>query len=141
MTAQSEFGALLVMRQAGLAQFTPTGMRAEPALGEHVGVRPVAGVGVGIPLREAIEHVADAHGEFAAGLAREGPAVPVIVGDAPHLRVFGNFSSMLDLGWAGREREHDGAAGFANGFGDLADFSGAVGVVGNAVDFEEVEAP
>ena len=65
----------------------------------------------------------------------------MVVGDAPHLRVFGDLGGVLELGGAGREAEHDGAAGFADGFGDLANLGGAVGVVGDAVDLEEVEAP
>src|SRR3984957_8238513 len=72
---------------------------------------------------------------------RKGPGIPVVVSDAPHLRVLGNLGGVLDLRRTVRKREHDGAAGFANGFRDLANLSGAVGMVGNAIDFEEVEAP
>ena len=65
----------------------------------------------------------------------------MVVGDAPHLRVFGDFGGVIELGGAGRKAEHDGAAGFADGFGDLADFGGAVGMIADAVDLDVVEAP
>ncbi len=138
---ESKFCALLVGREAGLADFAPAGIWAEPAFGEHVCVGPVAGAGVGVPLGEVIEHVTHAHGEFGIGQAQKGPAVPMVVGDTPHLRVFLDFSCMLDLRWAGGEREHDMTAGFANGIGDLANLCGAIWMVGDAIDFEKIEAP
>ena len=65
----------------------------------------------------------------------------MIVGDAPHLRVLCDFGGVVERGGAGRKAEHDGAAGFVDGFGDLADLGGPVGVVGDAIDLEEVDAP
>ena len=129
------------MSQTRLAGRVHPRAGSKPAFGEHVGIRPVAGTNVGVPLGEHVEVAFEAEGISIGSGVCESPCIPVVVGDAPHLRVFGDFGGVLELGWAGREREHDGAAGFANGFGDLADFSRAVGMVGDAIDFEEVEAP
>ncbi len=72
---------------------------------------------------------------------RECPSIPVIVGDAPELRVFLHRDGVVELGWAGRKAEHDGSSGFADGLGDLANFRGAIGVVADAVDLDVVESP
>ena len=138
---ESEFGALLVVGVGGLARLIFAGMWAEVALGEHVRIGPVAGFDVRSPLGDAVEFVAESEGIFGWRFLREGPAVPVIVGDAPHLRVLCDFGGVGELGRAGRKAEHDRAAGFADGFGDLANFGGAVGVVADAVDLDVVEAP
>ncbi len=118
------------------------GCGREVALGQHVGIGPVAGLDVWLPFGDAVEFVADAKGELAfSWLVGLAPAIPVVVGDAPHLRVFCDFGGVFELGWSGREAEHDGAAGFADGLGDLANLGGPVGMVADAVDLDVVQAP
>ena len=65
----------------------------------------------------------------------------MVIGDAPHLRVLCDLGGIGKLRGAGREAEHDGAAGFTDGFGDLANLSGAIGMVADAVDLDVVESP
>src|SRR5207237_7660096 len=106
-----------------------------------VRIGPAAGFDVGRPLRDAVEFVAKAKGIFRGCCVREGPTVPVVVGDAPHLRVLRDFGGLIYLGWSGGEAEDDGAAGFADGFGNLTNLAGAIGMVADAVDLDVVESP
>src|SRR6185503_7141194 len=117
-------------------------MWAEVALRKHIGIGPVAGFDIGSPSGNAVEFVVQADGEFACSrFVFKSPAVPVIVSDAPQLSVLGNFCSVFKLRRSGREAEHDWASGLANGFGDLPNFGGTVGMVADAVDLDVIEAP
>ena len=117
-------------------------MRTEPAKGQHVGIRPTAGLYEGGPFGNAVEFITKAEGELGGGrIVLEGPPIPVIVGDAPELRVFLHRDGVVELGWAGRKAEHDGSPGLADGLGDLANFSGAIRVVADAVDLDVIESP
>ena len=65
----------------------------------------------------------------------------MVVGDAPHLRVLCDLGRVLERGGSGRKAEHDGPAGFADGCGDLANLGGPVGMGGDAIDLEKIDAP
>ena len=138
---ERELGALLVLCFARLSRLAPSGVGPEPAFREHVGVGPTAGAGVHEPFRQAIEFAHDSKGPFITGLVGKTPSIPVVVGNAPHLRVLRNLGRVSNVCGAWREAQNNGAAGFADGFGDLADLCGPVRIVGDAVDLEKIQAP
>ncbi len=135
-------GPLLVRGQAGLARVAPARMRSEGADGQHVGIGPVTVARLPDPVGQVVEDVPDAHGESVFGLSvRERPAVPDVVGDAPHLCVLTDFGGVGRLCRARRQAQDDRATGPGDRVGDLADLSGFVGMVRDAIDFDEIQAP
>ena len=65
---KSEFGALLVLRFARLPRFAPSGMWAQPAFREHVGIGPIARAGVGEPLARRSKAPCNPKGNSSSGL-------------------------------------------------------------------------
>ncbi len=71
----------------------------------------------------------------------EAPAVPKVVGDAPHVGQSRDLLGVGELRRAGRQAEDDRSARPGDRPGDLTDLTATVGVVGDAVDLEKVHAP
>ena len=71
----------------------------------------------------------------------ECPSIPVIVGDAPHLRVLGHLGRVFHFRRPRRQAQHDWAARLPDGLGDLANLGRPVGVVADAVHLDVIEAP
>src|SRR5208282_6227168 len=69
------------------------------------------------------------------------PDIPNVIGDAPHLGVAAEFEGFIDRSGAGGEAEDDGPRNFAKREADHANFVRLVRMTGNAIDFEEVDAP
>src|SRR5208337_1702010 len=136
-----EFGALLVLRLARLPRFAPSGVWAKPAFRKHVGVRPISRPGVHEPFCQEIEGALHPGGEVIIRLVGESPSIPVVVGDAPHLRILADLRGVLKRGGARRKAQDDRPAGFANGFSDLANLGGAVGTIGYAIGLEKIHSP
>ncbi len=131
---QGEQRSALVGGQAAVAVVAALGAQADVAEREHVGVGPVAGGLERRPAGQACELLVDVL-----------PAVPQVVGDAPHLgvaaqevHVAGGYPA------AGRQRQRDLTPVFGFGFGDGAmvggDFVGMERGL-HVVDLEEVESP
>ncbi len=120
---QREAQALFVVREVGRTR------ELDDAEREHVGVRPGALDAVGFPAVQAPEHAAEGF-----------PAVPEVVGDAPHIGVFVGVRAVLDRGVAGGEAEDDRAAALVDGLADAFDLGGGVWA-GQVVDLDEVESP
>jgi hypothetical protein len=70
--------------------------------GQHIGIRPAAGMRVMLPGMCAFEL-----------LFHIGPAVPEIIRDAPHLRIGCQSFIFGDGRGPGRKTQHDGPAAFA----------------------------
>ena len=86
-------------------------------------------------------HPSNPKGNSPVRACGEGPSIPVIVGDAPHLRVLRDLGSVAEIRGSGREAQHDRPPGLADGIGDLANLRGAIRMIGDAIDLEEIHAP
>src|ERR1700678_2708604 len=103
------------------------GRGGKGADGKHIFVWPGAWPYVAAPVNEAAEGLEGAHGKFPLALLRNvRPDIPMVVGDAPHLGVLGNFGGVIQGRRARRKTEHDGAACLLDSRGDLANFTGLV---------------
>ena len=117
-------------------------MRPEPPLRQHIGIWPVALLRIGEPLGQPVEHIPHAEGPLAVtGLVGKRPAIPMVVGDAPHLRIFGHFAAVLKLRRSRRKAQHHRPARLANRRGNLANLGGPVRVVADAVHLDVIQPP
>ncbi len=70
-------------------------MWAKPAFGEHVGIGPASRARISEPLRNAIEFALQSKRKLVVRLVGKAPSIPMVVSDAPHLRIFADLHSML----------------------------------------------
>ena len=139
---QRELGPLLILRQPRLPWFAPPRMRPQPPFRQHVRVGPVARFRIREPLGQPVEFVAQAEGKLVvAGFAGEAPGVPVIVRDAPHLRIFSYLGRMFQLGRPRRKTQHDRPACLPNRQRNLANLGRPVRMVADAVYLDIVQPP
>src|SRR5579859_5377338 len=110
-------------------------MRRQHAERQHVGIRPASIAALPDPRLQPFKNIPHAHGEIVlfGWLVHETPAIPDVVGDAPHLGIPADLGAMRRLGWTGREAEYDRPACLVDGCRDLADLTRLVGMIGNAI--------
>ena len=105
---QGQQGLLFVRGEAGLPGLSE--LYADAAQRQHVAVRPAAGTDVALPDLAAGEHI-----------FQQGPVVPEIVGDAPHIGVLTQVPCLFHRRRAGRKAQHDGPPAAVDGPADHLD--------------------
>ena len=135
---KAKLGLLLGGRETRMARsWADVGVWRQLADRQHVRVRPVAGLGILGPLCGVFELILYADGE--ARIA--DPNVPDVVGHAPHLGETGHFCVTLHGGRPWRQAQHNVATAVLNRQLDLPNFADLVGMVRNAVHFQEIDTP
>ena len=132
---QGQHGLLFVGREAGVPWLTEP--HADTAQRQHVAVRPAAGADMTLPDLAAGKHV-----------FQQGPVIPEIVGDAPHVGVLAQVPCLFHRRGAGRKAQHDRASAAVDGPADHFDLMrrrisagfGHAGV-GDVVHFHQIHAP
>ena len=132
---QGQQGLLFVRGEAGLPGLSE--LYADAAQRQHVAVRPAAGTDVALPDLAAGEHI-----------FQQGPVVPEIVGDAPHIGVLTQVPRFFHGRGAGRKTQHDRASAAVDGPADHLDLMGrrvsagfGLASIGNIVHLHKIHAP
>ena len=120
----------------------PSRDAASTSLQAHVGIRPTARLHIPLPCGDAVKFLAQA--EWKLGVIRfvlRRPHVPMIVSNAPHLRVLRDFGCVIERSGTRRQAQHNRPSRLANRFRNLPNLCRPVRMVADAIHLDVIEAP